>query len=110
MKKRIFLKSLLLIIGSFPLKIFSYQNKENITFDYGVASGDPTNSHIILWTKISKENNDDINMKWQVSSDINFENIIASGTQKSSFTNNLLLKSMLKFQKNLMVKKIFLPI
>ena len=58
MKKRSFLKSLLLIIGSFPLKIFSYQNKENITFDYGVASGDPTNSHIILWTKISKENNE----------------------------------------------------
>ena len=107
MKKRSFLKSLLLIIGSFPLKIFSYQNKENITFDYGVASGDPTNSHIILWTKISKENNDDINIKWQVSSDIKFENIITSGTQKSSFTNNFTVKVDAEIPKEFNGKKIF---
>ena len=107
MKKRSFLKSLLLIIGSFPLKIFSYQNKENITFDYGVASGDPTNSHIILWTKISKESNDDIYIKWQVSSDIKFENIITSGTQKSSFTNNFTVKVDVEIPKEFNGKKIF---
>ena len=73
MKKRSFLKSIILLIGSLPLKLFSYKDHEIISFSHGVASGDPTNSHIILWTKVSKKNRDDINIKWQVSNDINFK-------------------------------------
>ena len=63
MKKRSFLKSLLLILGFSPLKLFPYDNKEKISFDYGVASGDPTNSHIILWTKVGQSRYKNCNKK-----------------------------------------------
>ena len=81
-----------MIFGALPLKLLSYPKNEKITFDYGVASGDPTNSHIILWTKVSKKNRNDIYIKWQVSNDINFEKIIASGSHISSFSDNFTVK------------------
>ena len=107
MKKRSFLKFLLMIFGALPLKLFSYPKNEKITFDYGVASGDPTNSHIILWTKVSKKNRDDINIKWQVSNDINFEKTIASGSYKSSFSDNFTVKVDAEIPQEFNGKKVY---
>ena len=107
MQKRNFLKSLLLIIGSFPLKIFSYQDKERISFDYGVASGDPTADQVILWTKISKINKNDIDIKWEVSSDADFKNIVASGNKRSIFADNFTVKVDANIPKKYNGKKIF---
>ena len=45
-------KSLLFIFASFSLKIFPTEKTNTTAFNYGVASGDPTNSNVILWTKI----------------------------------------------------------
>ena len=55
MNRRFFIKSLLFFLSSISFKIFP-QNKKQVSFDHSVASGDPTNSHIILWTKITANN------------------------------------------------------
>ena len=52
MNRRSFLKGLLFISSIFTLKLTS-SSKNNISFDYGVASGDPTNTNIILWTRVT---------------------------------------------------------
>ena len=92
MKKRNFLKSLLLLLSSIPLKLYSNQNQDNPSFDYGVASGDPTNSHVILWTKISKSNKSNIDVKWEVSTENDFTEVLASGTKTTIYSDNFTVK------------------
>ena len=51
----------------------------NISFNHGVASGDPTQDAIILWTRISPEQDGNIKVTWQVATDEAFSNITHSG-------------------------------
>tara|TARA_B110000003_G_scaffold169274_1_gene169119 strand:+ start:594 stop:2183 length:1590 start_codon:yes stop_codon:yes gene_type:complete len=107
MKKRNFLKSLLLLLSSIPLKLYSNQNQDNPSFDYGVASGDPTNSHVILWTKISKSNKSNIDVKWEVSTENDFTEILASGTKTSIHSDNFTVKVDVNIPKKYNGKKIY---
>ena len=47
MNRRTFLKGLLFISSIFTFKL-SASSKNNFSFDYGVASGDPTNTSVII--------------------------------------------------------------
>jgi len=107
MKKRSFLKSIILLIGSLPLKLFSHEDHEIISFSHGVASGDPTDSHIILWTKISKISKNEIVIKWQISTDNDFKDIVASGSEKTNFDDNFTVKVDAEIPRELNGKKIF---
>lgn len=51
---------------------------ENI-FIHGVASGDPLRDRVILWTRVTVNELDTVEVTWEVASDINFTNIVASG-------------------------------
>jgi len=49
-------------------------------FLYGVASGDPLNDRVVLWTHAKRPNLDtDVNLTWQVASDSGFTAILSSG-------------------------------
>ena len=50
-------------------------------FYYGVASGDPLKTQVIIWTKVFVEKNiiQPQSIQWQVSPDSNFQIIVASG-------------------------------
>ena len=50
-------------------------------FYYGVASGDPLQTKVIIWTKIFLSNNtsEPIPLKWQVSKDSSFTSLVRSG-------------------------------
>ena len=91
MNRRSFLKGLFFISSFFSFKL-SASSKNNVSFDYGVASGDPTNSNIILWTRVTPKLNRDIKIKWQISSTKNFNNILNSGTALSKFSNDFTVK------------------
>ena len=91
MNRRFFIKSLLFFLSSISFKIFP-QNKKQVSFDYSVASGDPTNSHIILWTKITANNLIDVEVDWELSDDISFRNIISSGSSIAKLMNNHTVK------------------
>jgi len=80
--RRSFIKLLGLILSIFNVRIFGYdkKNNEKISFNHGLASGDPTKNKIILWTKITKTTKKAINVSWQVSDKKNFSNLINSGT------------------------------
>ena len=80
MNRRLFIKTLSLLIGSLTLRLSSEQVKELVSFNYGVASGDPTDSHVVLWTKLTKQKKTKVKVLWEVSLDKNFESTINSGT------------------------------
>ena len=91
MNRRFFIKSLLFFLSSISFKIFP-QNKKQVSFDHSVASGDPTNSHIILWTKITANNLIDVEVDWELSDDTSFRNIISSGSSIAKLINNHTVK------------------
>jgi alkaline phosphatase D len=54
-------------------------------FRYGVASGDPLSDRVILWTHAKRPNQEnDVDLTWQVASDVAFSNIVSSGSVSAS--------------------------
>jgi phosphodiesterase/alkaline phosphatase D-like protein len=48
-------------------------------FFHGVASGDPMADRIILWTRVTTEDNT-VSVDWQIATDTGFTNVVNSGT------------------------------
>lgn len=56
-----------------------------VNFDFGVASGDPLSDSVILWTHAKfQELTDAVPLSWQVATDLEFTQVVASGTGQSS--------------------------
>ena len=51
----------------------------SISFNHGVASGDPTQSAIILWTRVTPEETASIKVTWEIATDAAFSNIVNRG-------------------------------
>ena len=90
MNRRSFLKSLSLLF--FIPALAAFQKKINkVKFLHGVASGDPTNSKVIIWTRVTPENfNSSQKVIYQISKNKNFSKILLTGTlytnSKKDFT------------------------
>jgi len=61
-------------------------------FLHGVASGDPTQSNIILWSRISNESAEMVEVDYTLSKDADMENIIHQGTINTSAEKDYTLK------------------
>ncbi len=56
-----------------------------VNYDYGVASGDPLSDRVILWTHAKYQNKaDSVPLTWQVATEIEFTNIVASGVAQAT--------------------------
>ncbi len=51
---------------------------ENI-FQHGVASGDPLQDRVILWTRLTVPNQDSMELTWEIATDSDFKHIVGSG-------------------------------
>ncbi|HCH0843745.1 TPA: alkaline phosphatase D family protein [Vibrio parahaemolyticus] len=49
-----------------------------VSFEHGVASGDPTQTQVIIWTRVTTAASY-VNVSWQVASDMEFLNVVQSG-------------------------------
>ena len=92
MNRRAFIKVLIFISSILSFKIYPSQKKPNTSFNYGVASGDPTNEKIILWTKISTNSNKNIQVRWELSKDKKFNKVLSSGFFIAKKINNFSVK------------------
>src|SRR5690554_4222239 len=54
-------------------------------FTHGVASGDPLQDRVILWTRVLPGSGraETVNVQWQVASDQRFDNLIATGSTQT---------------------------
>lgn len=49
------------------------------TFEHGVASGDPLDDRVILWTRVTPERKGTVVVDWEIALDEAFEQVVASG-------------------------------
>lgn len=82
----------------FTIHLHAQQYPDNIFADsayapflYGVASGDPLQNRVIIWTKVeAAANTPSVSLRWQVAADSLFQNIVQEGdvsaAQKSDYT------------------------
>ncbi len=48
-------------------------------FYFGVASGDPGQTEVVIWTKVWNETSEPVNVKWEVAIDTLMQHIVATG-------------------------------
>ncbi|WP_274003684.1 alkaline phosphatase D family protein [Vibrio parahaemolyticus] len=49
-----------------------------VSFEHGVASGDPTQTQVIIWTRVTTAASY-VDVSWQVASEMEFSNVVQSG-------------------------------
>lgn len=66
------------------------------TFSHGVASGDPLTDSVIIWTRVTPENeesSDSIDISWQVSDQADMSNIVKDGVVTTDKTKDFTVKT-----------------
>ena len=91
-------RSLVLLLCLFSISAFSQDRilvnsrdgdprnfNENLApFFHGVASGDPLEDRVIIWTRVTPDIIGDVaEVEWFMASDVSLKNIVASGTVNS---------------------------
>jgi len=70
--------------------------KQDIGFIHGVASGDPLQTKVIIWTRVSlkkpAEEQPALSVKWQVAEDAKFEKIVREGLTTTSSLRDYTVK------------------
>jgi alkaline phosphatase D len=61
-------------------------------FYHGVASGDPLDSSVILWTRVTPQQDTIIKVSWKIASDPQFKNIITKGVTFTSKNRDYTVK------------------
>lgn len=61
-------------------------------FYHGVASGDPLEDAVIIWTRVTPVNNESVNVEWEVSTSNSFTDVIKSGTTTTDSTSDFTVK------------------
>jgi len=64
------------------------------TFAHGIASGDPTPTQIILWTRITPEDASilSVSVTWEIATQKDFKSIVTSGSVDTNATRNWTVK------------------
>jgi len=57
-------------------------------FYHGIASGDPTQNGVLLWTRITIDSVENPLVEWRVATDTLFTDVVASGTQVTNTEND----------------------
>lgn len=76
-----------------------------VTFEHGVASGDPTQTQVIIWTRVTTSASY-ADVSWQVSSNENFTDIVQSGTFTTDTSRDFTVKSMFKISTQILATTI----
>ena len=61
-------------------------------FYHGVASGDPLPDAVIIWTRITLNSTDPVDVNWRMATDTLFNNVVANGTQTTDSISDWTVK------------------
>ncbi len=71
----------------------AHQSQRSPSFEHGVASGDPLQDRVILWTRLTTQRwYDDIEVKWQVALDPKMRRIVAAGRSNANIWRDFTVK------------------
>ncbi len=82
--RRDLLKSGVVAGAGLALGAASAQAKTPSPFSHGVASGDPLHDRVILWTRLTLQNQNRADVSWQVATDPKFNNIVQRGVASTN--------------------------
>ena len=106
MNRRNFLKTLGLIAVFTGFRL-SANSLNNPSFLHGVASGDPTDTNVILWSRVTTNSQSSIKVRYEVAEDKNFVNIFLKGQKFTGKRSDFTVKIDAKIPKKYRGKKIF---
>lgn len=61
-------------------------------FYHGVASGDPLSDAVIIWTRITLNSTDPVNVNWRMATDTLFTDVVANGTAVTDSSSDWTVK------------------
>ncbi|RYV03744.1 alkaline phosphatase [Shewanella sp. OPT22] len=61
-------------------------------FLHGVASGDPASNAVILWTRVSPNEQGEVSVSWQVATDSDFSDVIRDGSMTTTAERDYTVK------------------
>lgn len=61
-------------------------------FYHGVASGDPTSSSVILWTRVTPDSAGPVHVSWELAADTTFQTILQTGDTLTDATRDYTVK------------------
>jgi alkaline phosphatase D len=64
----------------------------SVAFNHGVASGDPIQDAIILWTRVTPSEQASIKVTWEIATDVDFANIISNGEMLTNQAHDYTVK------------------
>ena len=68
-------------------------NQQNANFNHGVASGDPLENSVIIWTRVTPlDLEETINVNYEVATDNKFENLVHSGVETTTKAKDFTIK------------------
>jgi len=74
-------------------RVSTISNKQQYNhFLHGVASGDPTQSGVILWTRISNHGDDTVEVNYTIATDVELNDIVKIGAANTSSAKDFTLK------------------
>ena len=94
MQRRTFVRTFVAALLSTSTGIrdaFSF-SRPKTTFRHGVASGDPTDSAVILWTRVTTSAAEDVEVRWEVATDPEMQDVVRSGTVGSGQSRDYTVK------------------
>ena len=68
------------------------QTKNSISFNHGIASGDPLTDAIILWTRITPSSDGEITVSWEIAIDQAFTQLVNTGNTTTSAARDYTIK------------------
>ncbi len=63
-----------------------------VSFDHGVASGDPLARQLIIWTRVSTERGGSVPVLWEVATDRHFRRIVGNGIRRAGSDRDYTVK------------------
>ena len=102
LRKHVFDVSVVLLFAFilFAISIALYGSSGRVSFEHGVASGDPLDDRVILWTRVTpQESQGKVRVRVEVASDDEFRSIVhnsvKSATAESDYTVKIDVKGLL---------------
>lgn len=59
-------------------------DEPGVAFAHGVASGDPLDDRVILWTRLSVDDGSEVALRWELAADAGFADVVAAGNASAA--------------------------
>ena len=96
--RRDFLKASALGMGAVAIStglagcVLDSDDKRRVDFTHGVASGDPLQDSVILWTRAVPERGSKVKVGWEIATDAEFSSVVRSGTAETTEAHDFTIK------------------